>query len=348
MRHLFPITLLLWGSICMAQVPSGYYDAVNGKKDSQIKTALYDIIKGHSAQSYDALWNHFKNTDRRSDGKVWDMYSTCSFVFGGDQCGNYASVCDCYNREHSFPKSWFNDATPMYTDLYHLYPTDGKVNGQRSNYAFGECSGGTTLARGKGRLGKSTFSGYSGTVFEPDDEFKGDFARTYFYMVTRYQNVVSGWTDADARVIVTNNTYPSLTPYAIDLLLKWHRQDPVSDKEIERNNAVSKIQRNRNPFIDFPAFAEYIWGNKKGESYNPSTSIDESEQQNITVYRSNNKVFVNNPYGKGRIEVFNEAGQLIDSRTANTGLNEVSNLGKGLLMIRVTTPETRTTRKVVI
>ena len=76
----------------------------------------------------------------------------------------------------------------MVSDAFHVYPTDGKVNGQRSNFPFGECSGGTTLSGGKGRLGNSTFSGYSGTVFEPADEYKGDFARTYFYFATRYQD----------------------------------------------------------------------------------------------------------------------------------------------------------------
>lgn len=104
-----------------------------------------------------------------------------------EQCGQYSTLGDCYNREHSFPKSWFNDDSPMVSDAFHIYPTDGKVNSQRNNYPYGECANGTTLSpNGKvkalGKLGTSTFPGYSGTVFEPDDEYKGDFARSYFYM----------------------------------------------------------------------------------------------------------------------------------------------------------------------
>ncbi len=119
------------------------------------------------------------------------MYSTCTWTPGVKKCGNYSVVCDCYNREHSIPQSWFNEASPMVSDAFHIYPTDGKVNGQRNNYPYGECANGTTLSGGKGKLGSCTFSGYSGTVFEPDDEYKGDFARTYFYFTTRYQNIMT-------------------------------------------------------------------------------------------------------------------------------------------------------------
>ena len=239
--------------------PEGYYEAAYGKSGFALKSELSSIItKNHSVVSYNGLWDAFKSTDARSNGKVWDMYSDCDFTFGSDQCGNYTNECDCYNREHSFPKSWFNDASPMYSDLFHLYPTDGKVNGMRGNNPFGEVSSPTYTSKNGGKLGKNTTSGYSGTVFEPVDEYKGDFARSYFYMVTRYENQVGNW---KSDMLESGNKTRAFKQWAVDLLLRWHREDPVSDKEIKRNDAVYAKQHNRNPFIDYPELVEKIWGN---------------------------------------------------------------------------------------
>jgi ATP-dependent DNA helicase RecQ len=143
------------------------------------------------------IYDYFKEstTDNIDDAldELGDDF-TCSWQHNQKKCGNYSTVCDCYNKEHSVPQSWFSSKSPMVSDAFHVYPTDGKVNGQRSNYPFGECTGGKTLtADALGRLGTSTFSGFSGTVFEPVDDYKGDFARTYFYMATRYANQCESW-----------------------------------------------------------------------------------------------------------------------------------------------------------
>ena len=248
--------------------PSGYYSTCENKGGATLLTALQAKVGPHTAVSYDGLWDLFKTSDVRPNGKLWDMYSTKEWTPGQSKCGNYKNVGDCYNREHSFPKSWFNDATPMYTDAFHLYPTDGKVNGQRSNYPFGECASGTTLPSyngvdALGKLGKSTFPGYTGTVFEPDDQYKGDFARSYFYMAAAYNDRISTWSSD----MLARNKYPAFASWAVDLLLKWHRQDPVSQKEIDRNEAVYAKQKNRNPFIDHPEMVEYIWGEKKTQNW---------------------------------------------------------------------------------
>lgn len=250
-----------------AQIPDSYYAPANGDHGAELKTALYDIITDHTVRSYGDLWDDFTKTDVREDGKVWDMYSsTTDFTFVSDQCGNYKGEGDCYNREHSFPKSWFNDASPMYTDLFHLYPTDGYVNNRRSNYPFGETDRPTyTSDDGFSRLGPSSVSGYSGTVFEPADEYKGDFARTYFYMVTCYENRISGW-NSD---MLDGRSYPGFTQWALDMLLRWSAEDPVSDKETARNNAVYRIQGNRNPYIDFPGLEQYVWGDKTDVAFDP-------------------------------------------------------------------------------
>lgn len=259
-----------------AQHLEQYYAAANGLSSAGLKTALAGIINPHHELSYDTLWQCFYRTDLRSAGNyVWDMYSDCHFVYSNDQCGNYKNICDCYNREHSFPQSWFTSRSAMATDLHHIYPTDGKVNNMRGSYPLGECSSGTVY--GLGKLGNCTFSGYSDVVFEPADEYKGDFARTYFYVVTCYENEQTLWPSS---AMINNTAYPSFNTWSLNLLLKWHRQDPVSNKEINRNNAVYAYQYNRNPFIDYPVLAEYIWGDSVGQPWNllptdDSTRIEE-------------------------------------------------------------------------
>ena len=254
----------------LAAVPSNYYNSAYGKSNEQLMIALRGIICNHTAKSYDALWDAFKTTDTDDQGYIIDMYSNCKYR-PGDHGGSASTVGEGFNREHSFPKSWFDDGKPMYTDLFHMYPTDIRVNSQRSNYPFGECADGTRLTNGnyiaKGRMGYSTRSGYTGRVFEPDDEYKGDFARTYFYMVTRYKNELPNWSGSPQLDYKTNK-YKAFSTWSINLLVKWARLDPVSEKEIKRNEAVYGIQNNRNPFIDNPELFEYIWGDKQGEPWN--------------------------------------------------------------------------------
>ncbi len=260
---------IVWSNSAFAEIPNGYYDDCENKTGGKtLLQALFKTISSHDNVGYDGLWNVYKTSDVDENGKIWDMYSTKRWTFGDKQCGNYKVVGDCYNREHSMPKSWFKEASPMKSDAFHVYPTDGKVNGQRSNYPYGECANGTTLpsngnVQALGKLGTSTFPGYSGKVFEPVDEYKGDFARTYFYMATCYNDKISGW-NSD---MLANNNYPCYTEWAVNLLLKWHRQDPVSEKEIKRNDAVYAYQGNRNPFIDHPELVEYIWGEKTSERW---------------------------------------------------------------------------------
>lgn len=241
----------------VAQIPAGYYDAATGLIGAPLKTALHKIIRGHTERSYAQLWTDFQTTDKTSAGKVWDMYSNCTFTYGTNQCGSYSVECDCYNREHSMPNSWWGGTTDtMYTDLFHLVPTDGKVNGMRSNFPFGEVTNPTYTSGNGSKLGPCSFPGYSGTVFEPIDEYKGDFARNYFYLATRYETKIGSW-NSD---MLAGNTYPVFTTWAVNLLLAWSAQDTVSPKEIARNNAIYGIQHNRNPFIDHPEWANAIWG----------------------------------------------------------------------------------------
>lgn len=276
MKHVYTsfltFTLLtLTATTSFAQGPneSGtYYQAADGKKGAALKTALCGIIynrteRGSADDVYKMLWNDFKTTDVRSDGKVWDMYSNITnFTFGTDQdSGNHSYEGKAYNREHSFPKSWFGGKVmPMYADLFHLYPTDGKVNENRGDLPFGETNGSNkNSANDFSKIGVCTYPGYTGTVFEPNDIYKGDFARTYFYMVTCYEEKLPDWVNKGNANITINSS--GLVTWQLEMLMKWSKNDPVSaDKETPRNNAVYSIQGNRNPFIDYPGLEEYIWG----------------------------------------------------------------------------------------
>ena len=275
-----------------------YYQAADGKKGKELKTALCAIINPHTQRTYKQLWTDFEKTDKKANGKVWDMYSNKrEMTFGTDQAGSYSKEGDVYNREHSFPKSWFNDEYPMYTDLYHLYPTDGWVNNKRGNDPFGEVGPGYASSYSEFSKWGSARSdlGYSGNVFEPNDEYKGDFARTYFYMVTCYESYVNS--KNQSRQITSWNcpmldgkVYPGFSDWALAMLMKWSENDPVSDKETNRNEAVYGIQNNRNPFIDYPGLEKYIWGDMKDEAfsydnYNSSASIYDVQTNTVPGQR---------------------------------------------------------------
>lgn len=266
--------LAAWSSFgAFAEIPSGYYNSLNGKKDAELKTAVYEVIRNFtSVSSYTNLPDYFKRTDVRPNTNYWwDMYSDMDVPIN-IQFGTYM------NREHSFPKSWWGSTTATatqykaYTDLNHLYPGEARANQAKSNYPLGEVSTASKFDNGVTKVGPpvSGQGGGAAFVFEPDDEYKGDFARTYFYMVTCYQDY--RWATS-YMFMLQQNTYPTLNQWSVNMLLKWSREDPVSDKETQRNEKVYSIQNNRNPFIDFPDLAEYIWGNKKGETFTVSGGI---------------------------------------------------------------------------
>lgn len=282
MKSLLIAFSLLCGA-CIAQIPPGYYNPATGLTGNALKTALHNIIKNHNSISYNSLWTAYKKTDMKSNGQVWDIYSDApagtppyQFSFVTDQCGNYSTEGDCYNREHSWPQSWFNSVSGPVSDLFHIYPTDGKVNGERGNYPYGNVNTASWTSLNGGKLGLCSDPGYSQTAFEPIDAYKGDLARSYFYMSTRYATEDAGWTSS----VATNKS--SILPWEVNVLLQWHHLDPVSAKEIARNDSIYyKFQNNRNPYIDHPEWADSIWK----VTVFPSTSIgDLAQQQTFSLY----------------------------------------------------------------
>lgn len=272
-KRLCGIALLFCFIFIYAEIPSGYYDDAEGKSGKDLKTALHNIIKGHRKLNYSNMPTYFRTTDW-INGHYWDMYANAEHSTWN---------ANHLNREHCMPKSWWSaspENTIAYSDLHNLYPSDYSTNTQKSNYPLGTTKG-ETLNNGVSKVGKNTFSGYNGEVFEPADEYKGDFARTYMYMTTCYENYSSDGSDGrwrDSRMLIvygSESVYPTFNSYAMDLLMKWHREDPVSEKETNRNNAAYEWQENRNPFIDNPEFAELIWGDLlEGEESLPKNKFD--------------------------------------------------------------------------
>lgn len=286
MKKLFLLacSALLTLSLNAEIMPTGYYDAINGKKDAELKSALSNIIKGgerlpyntayHSTTNIDpetgdtiwkkgdfkpCTWLGFVSTDKRSDGTVWDMYSNTKRYFpvlGGSSAG--------LDIEHGFPKSWWGgDNNDAYKDLYHLCPADRVANNNKSNYPPGVLVDSSKVSNGLFFMGKDAT--WNDFAFDVCDEYKGDFARAYFYIATAYEDYTWG---EKCQNYINKDSYLGFTPHMIEILLAWHRIDPVSEKEVDRLDAVSTIQHNRNAFIEYPELVEYIWGNKAGQTVN--------------------------------------------------------------------------------
>jgi len=287
-RNILFFFFLLTSSALFAEVcPDPYYDRIEGASDSILKGRLKDIIRQHTVIEYgDGSWEVFYYADRDENGYCMDMYCDNWKKFSSP--GSAVSGC---NVEHSFAKSWWggskNDA---YKDCYHLNPSNSTANSMRSNYPLGvpvkdfkdKSKTGSMIVgkRHHDALNEDHF------VFEPKDEYKGDFARNYFYMATCYgrdslgkypdlpkydKKKTEGWRldnkDVGSRYAMQNNNYLEFQDWEIEVLLAWHRQDPVSEKEINRMDVVSDYQHNRNPYIDYPILAEYIWGNRKHQKF---------------------------------------------------------------------------------
>ena len=293
MKKIYSAVLFLFLSVALAQAPSGYYSSATGTGYT-LKTQLYNVIKGHTDQGYAGLWTTYATSDRdhqnENDNTIFDLYSEnqngadpYNYVLTANQCGTYSVEGDCYNREHVIPQSTFNSAAPMVSDAHFIPPTDGKVNGIRSSFPHGNVATASTTTRNGSKLGTSAVSGYTGTVFEPAPAFKGDIARMYFYFATRYENTVAGYPFA----MFNGSSNQVFTTAFLNILLSWHANDPVSAREIERNNAIYARQGNRNPFIDNPSYVAAIWGGTTGggttDTTAPSTPLNLTSSSKTTT-----------------------------------------------------------------
>lgn len=344
--------------------PPGYYDGTDDLSGDALRLALHQIIDNHTVQSYSFAWTAFYTTDDRPDGYVWDMYSDIPggtppylYEFGTDQGGIGGVEGTGYSREHSWPRSWYGgEIPPMNSDLYMLYPVDVYVNNRRDNFPFGEIASPEWTSLNGSKRGPCSYPGYSGTAFEPIDAYKGDFARTYFYTSTRYYTEDGSWPGSP----MTDGA--DILPWALAMLLEWHDDDPVSLKELERNETVYGFQDNRNPFIDHPEWAVLV--------FDPPTAVGETPAAAaVALYQNAPNPF--NPQtviawsmaeqGRAALAVYDAAGRLVSELVRGdvlaAGRHEVAWNGRdgsgrqaaaGVYFYRLTTEEGTETRKMMM
>jgi endonuclease I len=368
--------LLLVNAIVFAQIPTGYYNTATGAGytlKTQLKTR---ITTGHVDQGYGSIWGlytqaAFRDNYYENNGTLLDMYSekptgidSYEYSSTSQQCGNYGAEGDCYNREHLVPQSYFDNfqVDPMKNDPFHVVPSDGKVNGDRNNLPFGVVASGTYLSSNGSKRGSNTvngFSNYSGTVFEPIDEFKGDIARAYFYFATRYEDFMDDfYSAANASTCQAKNMFDGsinkvFNDNFILLLIKWHLQDPVSAKEIAQNNAIYNYQGNRNPYIDHPEYVCSIWS-AQCVTVNALSRDTFELLSNISVYpnpSNEQKIKITSAVSIETIKLINSNGQIINEVKNpifenNTFIME--NLPQGFYFLKLTSENQSVTKKIII
>lgn len=252
-----------------------YASSLQGLKKEQLKAALHKLMDKKKVLKYGGkgpgyTWHGFWYTDRDPQtNECYNRYSDKKFYFESTNTGNAIAGM---NIEHSFPKSWWggkrNDA---WCDLYNLYPSDSQANSSKSNFVMGVVVNVKEEAgAGYDKVGTGYADGQLVKMWEPGDRFKGEFSRSYMYMATTYQNL--NFVSEGTKQLETG-AYPTLKKWSSDLFRQWSKNDRVDEMEIKRNEAIYKIQNNRNLFIDYPNLAEYVWGDSMDVEFNPYRSI---------------------------------------------------------------------------
>lgn len=342
-KYIFTFFVGVFG-ITNAQIPTGYYNGTEGLTGADLKTKLSQIItQGHQDRGYG--WTVFSTADRdkyyENDNTVLDIYSEnpagpdpYNYIIVTNQCGSSnGPEGTCYNREHTIPRSTFGgEVPPMHNDYHHILATDYQVNEKRGNWPYGEVASATWTSLNGSKLGSSKLNGYSGTVFEPINEFKGDIARIYLYFATRYQSRITTFNYA----MYDGSTFKVFGEPFLSMLLRWHQQDPVSQKEIDRNNAVYNYQGNRNPYVDNPEYVTRIWGTVMAvddASFSKNLTIAPNPVKGNVIYVSGDKdlkqfkkAFIYNTVGQNV--------QTIENPFQNGNTIQLNNLPKGIYILK--------------
>lgn len=385
MKRILTSLLLSFSLISVAQetatqsinsIPVGYYNNATGS-GYMLKTQLATIItNNYIDRGYSGLWTTYGVSDRdhqyENDNTVIDLYSEnpngvdpYTFLYNTNQCGAYSAEGGCYNREHTVPQSYFGSGIqPMYSDAHFVIPADGKVNGWRDDHPYGvvaattnPCNAGATntpcSTQNGSKLGANVnsgySSGYSATVFEPLDEFKGDIARMLLYFATRYEDQLVNFyatSTSEAKVIFDGTSGHTFSQTFLNILLTWNAQDPVSAREIERNDAIYSRQSNRNPFIDHPEYAAQIWGLSLAIS-----SFDSLNNVSIYPNPSTDVVNISTEVPLDQIDIITINGQVlqqIKNPIIENDSYSISNLPKGFYFLKLATATNSVTKKVLI
>jgi endonuclease I len=358
MKKNYTLLLLLAFATAFAQIPTGYYATATGTGYT-LKTQLYNIINDHNDRGYAGLYTTYNTSDKdffyENNGTMLDMYTEnptgpeCEFTYGTNQddgtLGN--NECERYNREHLIPQSVFASATPMYSDAHFVVPSDKHVNAVRADFPFGRVGSATFTATNGSKLGQNVNSGYSagysGVVFEPINEFKGDIARMLLYFATRYQNVVAGY----SYPMFNGTSNQVFTDAFKNILLTWNAQDPVSAREIARNNAIYARQNNRNPYIDHNEYVTSIWGS-------PLATADFDVMATVSVFpnpANDHKVSIISAVILDDIQLISINGQIVSeikNPVSQDNVYTLENLPQGFYFVRLASGDQTATRKIIV
>lgn len=371
MKKIFTLSLVLFAfTAALAQIPAGYYNTATGTGFT-LKTQLHNIIDGHQDKGYAGLYVTYTTSDKdfyyENNGTLLDMYSenpngadAYEYQYGSDQQDDGTggtSEGQKFNREHLIPQSYFDAQTPMYSDAHFVVPSDKYVNGQRNNFPFSKVGSATLTTTNGSKKGNNLNSGYSagytGVVFEPIDEFKGDIARMFFYFATRYEGQLEGFyntanvTSTQTKVMFDGTESHAFSTTFLRVLQTWHNMDPVSQREINRNNAIYNRQNNRNPYIDHPEYVNAIWGAVMGTD-NAVLSDSLSVYPNPAV---NNEVNIYSEIEIKEIQIINSNGQIIQNiknPVANDNTYKLDSLPQGFYLLRLSSDNDSTVKKLIV
>jgi endonuclease I len=369
MKKIFTLSFILSALTGFAQIPAGYYNTATGTGYA-LKTQLHNIIDGHNDQGYSGLYTTYVLSDKdlyyENNGSILDIYSekpagpdSYEYFYGSaqqDDGSGGTAEGQKFNREHIIPQSYFGSVTPMYSDAHFILPTDKYVNAQRGNLPFGRVGTANYTTTNGSKRGTNLNSGYSagftGVVFEPIDEFKGDVARMFFYFITRYEGQLAGFYNSvdggstQSKAMFDGTENHALSDTFLSILLTWNNNDPVSQREIDRNNAIYGRQNNRNPYIDHPEYIQTIWGTVAG--------VQDVVANTISVYPNpavNHQVSIYSQAELTQIELVNLNGQLIQvisQPKAESNTYTLNNLPQGFYLLKLTAGNHTETRKVVV
>jgi endonuclease I len=377
MKKIYSILLVIVSQFCFSQIPMGYYSSATGT-GYVLKTQLKTIISNDNivtgSTGYGNLWTLYDTQLRDTfaeydnDGSLFDIYSEkpgggnndpYNFTSTAQQdSGSNCAEGGCYNREHLIPQSYFDKHAlyPMRNDAHHVVPSDKVVNGERGNFPFGKVSTATYTSQNGSKKGNNLNSGYSigysSTVFEPLDDFKGDVARSFFYFATRYEdNMDEFYTTTSAstecKAMFDGSIDKVFSATFLNILLTWNLSDPVSAKEIAFNNKIYAYQGNRNPFIDNNSYVTSIWGLPLGkESFNLASTIS------VFPNPSNeSRIYITTENILDTIVIINVNGQIIQQIKNPKALDNqytLENLPKGFYFLKVSSDNNFATKKIII
>ncbi|RZJ33488.1 MAG: T9SS type A sorting domain-containing protein [Flavobacterium sp.] len=345
-------TMQPWGTplnptygIVSSTAPQGYYDSLEGKSGSQLKQAIQDIIADPAvvhAQNYGDIEQILKAADQSplNSNQVWLMYveqPRAKYKFQ-----TTSSNVGSWNREHIYPQSrggfadgtssqadgintWLptnaDDLLAGHGDAHHIRAEDGPENTSRSNRDYGSDYNGPAANQGS---------------------WKGDVARSLFYMAVRY----------NALSLVNGNPPDSTVGQLGDLasLLDWNHTDPADDFEMNRNNVIYTWQVNRNPFIDYPDLADYIWGANAGQTWHANLSAGQQTLSAVAVYPNpaHDMITITGISGGGQMEIYTVTGSKVLIASINSASTIPLNLGAGMYFVRVSSDVGTTVKKLII